>query len=173
MQLLSEKYYNVCWGDKSDESNTSPAVPEFRTCVNLWVPVCFRTSGGDSPSQLARLQISVDEGIAIHLNDTQQTSCVSTNAQFSADMKQSSFSQKKDRYSLMANLKDLTFPMNLSTIFTKNFLIFSCISLSIGLDGFHISLSVFFDISILYSSWVIQDSYLAADFIFSLYNFFP
>lgn len=173
MQWLSEKYCNVCWGDKSDESSTSPAIPEFRTCVNLWVLVCFRTSGGDSQSQLARLQISVEEGIAIHLNDTQQTSCVSTNVQFSADMKQPSFSQRNDRYSLMANLKDLTFPMNLSTIFTKNFLIFSCISLSIGFDGFHISLSMFFDISILYSSWVIQDSYLAADFIFPLYNFFP
>lgn len=173
MQLISEKYYNVCWGDKSDDSNTSPAIPEFRTCVNLWVPVCFRTSGGNSQSQLAGLQIRVEEGIAVHLNDTQQTSCVSTNAQFSADMKQSPFSQRNDRYSLMANLRDLTFPMNLSTIFTKIFPIFSCISLFIGFDGFHISFSVFFDISILYSSWVIQDSYLAADFIFPLYNFFP
>lgn len=114
--------------------------------------MCFGLSGGDSQSQLARLQISEEEGIAIHLNDTLQTACVSTNAQFSADVKQSAFSQRNDIYSPTANLKDLTFSMNLSTIFTKNFLIFSCISLSIGFDGFHISLSMFFDISILYSS---------------------
>ena len=79
--------------------------------------MCFRTSGGDSQSQLTRLQISVEEGKAIHLNDILQTACISTNVQFSADVKQS-FSQRNDTYSPMANLKDLTFSMNLSTIFT-------------------------------------------------------
>jgi hypothetical protein len=80
--------------------------------------VYFRTSGGDSQSQLARVQISVEEGKAIHLNDILQTTCISTNAQFPADVEQSSFSQRNDTYSPMANLKDLTFSMNLSTIFT-------------------------------------------------------
>lgn len=60
---------------------------------------------------------------------------------------------------------------NESTVFTLNFLIFSCILPSIGFDSFHISLSKFFDISISFSSWVTQGSCLVGDFISSLHKF--
>ena len=51
-------------------------------------------------------------------------------------------------YFPMAVLKYLTFSVNLSPVFTLDFLIFSCILPSIGFDSFHISLSEFFDIPI-------------------------
>ena len=67
-----------------------------------------------------------------------------------------------------ALLKYLTFSMNLSAVFTLDFLIFSCISPSIGFDSFHISLSKFFDISISFLFLTYIGSCLVEDFIFPL-----
>lgn len=79
--------------------------------------------------------------------------------------------QRNSVYFSMAILKYLTFSMNLSAVFTLNFLICSCIFPSIGLDSFHISLSKYFDISISFSSRVTQGSCLVEDFISCLYKF--
>lgn len=54
--------------------------------------------------------------------------------------------QGNSMYFPMAALKYLTFSVNLSPVFTLDFLIFSCIFLSVGFDSFCISLSEFFDI---------------------------
>ena len=56
----------------------------------------------------------------------------------------------------------------LEVVFTLDFLIFSCISPSIGFDSFHISLSKFFDISISFLFLTNIGSCLVEDFIFPL-----
>lgn len=65
----------------------------------------------------------------------------------------------------------LTCPLNLSTVFPLNFLIFSHVLSSAGFDCFHISLSQVLDIPISFLFWVVQGSCSVGDFIFPLCKF--
>lgn len=60
----------------------------------------------------------------------------------------------------------LTSSMNLSTVFTLSFLIFSCVLPSVAFDYFYISLSRVPDISISFLFWVGQGSCSVEDCIF-------